>query len=351
MQCPQCLETVEISSIFHHTTVCEKRTLNEVLSVIHEETAGTLRGICKYCKRRFALDRIDKHQSACENVSRKRPLFDMLKKRIPYLNETKPRSLSRRASIKLIYPNSKWQKQHLDLLRNLRHYEEESNNEKYMPCPHCFRRLVQTSAEKHIESCKNTLHRQKPLLSVVSQRFPSLRKGEEPLTIHTNSMKSLWVPSSVDHNSSFAEHRRRNTNLINRSSEEAVYESNITVDVGLSPVKIMENINDTSVQSSLIVCRDNTPLKYSSCMAKISGGTDQQASKYCKLVRPSKTVKDLVKEERPVLAKISREMRGEGKRSNSTLKIEDCPMFCSKCHARIPQRARFCMMCGTLRIK
>ena len=191
IQCSKCMETVSISALINHNTICEKKNPKEILSIIIEEISGTIRGICKHCKRKFALDRIEKHQSACENASKKRPLYDMLKKRIPFLSDTNERLSTKRNSIKLIYPNSKWQKQHLELLRNLRHGEEASTYDDYIPCPYCLRRFAPISAEKHIEICKTILNKPKPPPSVGSQRFPNLRKIEQPLSIRTNSMKSL----------------------------------------------------------------------------------------------------------------------------------------------------------------
>lgn len=317
-----------------HNGLCEKKPIKENLSVIIEEISGAFRSICRFCKRKFALDRIEKHESACENISKKRPLFDMLKKRIPFLEEIKEKIHSKRNSIKLIYPNSKWQKQHLELLKNLRQGEEESNYDDYVMCPYCSRRFAPVSAEKHIEICKNNLNKPRPPPSITSQRFPTIKKIDQPLTIRVNSLKSLYRPSSVYNNSAYID--RQN----NISVEEPI---NSTVDIALSPIKIplakleyaMQDLNE-----SLISCPK--------CLKIIYKGFETH-SKECKVLRPSATVKHLSRgNSRPILTNSRRLIETNKNRSNSTHRGSLLPA-CKKCHADFPANAKFCMMCGTLK--
>ena len=334
------MEIVSISGIYFHNANCEKRNIKEALNTIVEEFSGIIRAVCRHCKRKFTLERIEKHQSACENASKKRPLFDMIKKRIPYLSETSQKITTKRNSIKLIYPNSKWQKQHLELLKNLR-TGEESNHEDYIPCPYCFRKFAPMSAEKHIEICKNILNKPKPPHSVVSQRFPILKKNEQPLSIRTNSMKSLWRPYSVHKNKSFIDKKNITTILSTSVDEPSI---NIT-DFDQNLIKVPGFKQDSA--SFLGVPSVTCP----KCLNKVLGSVADKHISDCKLLRPSATVKNLENEEKDfkhILIKLS--SKKTEKRSNSTQRIEKPRIFCAKCAAPIPTKARFCMMCGTVRI-
>jgi hypothetical protein len=64
--------------------------------------------------------------------------------------------------VKLIYPNSKWQKQHIDMIKKLRFDDTNENYEDYIACPYCKRRFAPIPAEKHIEKCKDIINRPKP---------------------------------------------------------------------------------------------------------------------------------------------------------------------------------------------
>ena len=116
---------------------------------------------------------------ACEISSKKRPPFDIIRKRIPNLCETYKKINSKRGSLNLVYPNSKWQKQHIELIKNLRYQEEENSYSDYIVCPYCMRKFSSASADKHIESCKNVLNKPKPLLSV--EKFPKIKKMNKNL--------------------------------------------------------------------------------------------------------------------------------------------------------------------------
>ena len=108
INCNKCFQTIPIISLHIHSAICEKRIKKHRLGTIIEEVPiDDSRILCKYCRRRFVSGRIDKHEKACEMSSRRRPQFEMIRKRLPYLCETYQKINTKRASLNLIYPNSK----------------------------------------------------------------------------------------------------------------------------------------------------------------------------------------------------------------------------------------------------
>lgn len=343
IKCSRCQEEVPITGIFLHNSTCEARQNKETLDTIIEEIAGSVRATCKFCSRKFTLERIDKHESACKNAVKKRPLFDMLKKRIPFLDETKKAVTTKRSSIKLKYPNSKWQKQHLQLLKNLRYENEESLYEDYVTCPYCSRKFAPISAEKHIDICKNILNKPKPPPSIASQKFPSLKKLEQPLSIRTNSMKSLWRPYSVHNNQSYID-RTVNNGILSTSIEEPVSLANITSEIASSPLRIPPLKQENSQPNfGKFKLRDLTPIESSKGLVRILG-------EHAKKLRPSATVKHIERDEMPALIypKIPKSKAKDTKRSNSTQRVGETVLCCGSCGAGLPLKARFCMMCGII---
>jgi uncharacterized CHY-type Zn-finger protein len=154
---------VEITTISSHYLTCSQET--RTLNIVQEDSSETCR-TCRFCKRRFLLERIEKHQQACQWASKKRPVFDMAKKRLPLLSFTeRPNSLRvspKRSPPLLKYPNSKWQKQHLQLIESLRKSKKTSVYADYLPCKYCSRKFAPNIAESHIEICKFILNKPKP---------------------------------------------------------------------------------------------------------------------------------------------------------------------------------------------
>jgi zinc-finger of a C2HC-type len=333
IQCSKCLDIVLISALHSHYSNCDKKNIKECLNVIIEENTG--KGICKYCKRKFTAERIEKHQDACKTASKKRPLYDMLKKRTPFFSETTSNKMStKRASIKLIYPNSKWQKQHLDLLRNLRQTDDESIYEDYITCPYYTRKFAPVSGDKHIEICKNILNKPKPPPSVISQRFPNIKKMEQPLSIRTNSMKSLWRPDSMHNNKSFID--KRNVTILSNSIDEPFSPSD-TSEVILNTSKIPKLKPEYSYQHLSVP--DPTP----SSQYKTVKDPERYFSGYNPHLKPSATVNYLEAgkdNSRCIKSKVNK-IYTDKKRSNSTQRINECSTFCTKCNALIPSKAKF----------
>lgn len=134
-----------------------------------EENSGIQydRVACAYCKRLFCVERIEKHQRICEKNFKK---VEISKKVSP-----KPVKLAKgnRESVDFHYPQSKWQKQHNDLINKLRGDECSEDYEEYVNCIYCSRRFAPGPAEKHIEKCKNIIHKPKPPPTKV---LPMLKK-------------------------------------------------------------------------------------------------------------------------------------------------------------------------------
>ena len=165
-------------------SVTDRSGATTVLSIARNEE----RHPCQFCKRKFAPERLQKHEEACENASRKRPAFDMKFKRLPHLEyelNTRHSSYPKKTPISLRYPDSKWQKQHVDFLNNL-HYARKldyleqtgvdvsnlkpppSINDDYIQCPHCLRKYAPIPAERHIPKCKDIIHKPRPPPNITS---------------------------------------------------------------------------------------------------------------------------------------------------------------------------------------
>ena len=87
-------------------------------------------------------------------------------------------------------------------------------------------------------------------------------------------------------------------------------------------------------------------------MKKLIPGIHEKHILECnKGLRPSATVKNLERgcENPEIIEKINKRQSVTTKRSNSTQRIGDFRSNCGKCKARIPLKAKFCMMCGTLK--
>jgi hypothetical protein len=125
---------------------------------------------CLYCKRLFARDRIEKHQRVCESNFKKHEISKKLSPR-PFKSI---KSLSNQRQFH--YPNSKWQRQHNDLINKLRFHDTTDDYEEYIQCPHCERKFAPGPGEKHIEKCKNIIHKPKPPPKKI---LPELKKRNQ----------------------------------------------------------------------------------------------------------------------------------------------------------------------------
>lgn len=313
IQCQKCFEAVNINSIFFHNSTCGGRSKKNILLTITEEKS-TEKSSCQFCNRKFLNSRISKHQSACEYASKKRPIFDILKKRIPYLEDIKSKIKLKKPDLNLKYPNSKWQKQHLQLLKNLRVESEESFYEDFISCPHCYRRFAPVSAEKHIHICKNILNKPKPPPSILPIRLPDMQNKVKPLTVSSGSLKHLGRPDSVM-----------------PISGEGFRVSVGSVDDSYSNEFSPDRSKDVSTS---IRETKSIPGKRMLKRRHIS-------KEKLKQLKPSHTVKEIGKEKQPIL--------NNPQRAHSTQRIHNS-VACRSCGAPIPGFAKFCSMCGVIRM-
>lgn len=353
-----------VSSLLIHSQQCEERNgQKEILNTIFEESLDDHRVTCRYCRRRFMIERIEKHQIACETASRKRPLFNMTKQRLPNIYECTERSHSvSRYSLKLQYPNSKWQKQHLELIKKLQiSCENDSSYENYLTCPYCFRKFGPIQAEKHIEKCKDIINKPKPPPSVLRQnRFPNLKKDTE-LAIRTKSLGSK--------NRSFAIDQNEQRIILNDTLEiHPTSAASSNIDISYTP------ITKPGFRSKIFDNGQMPPIdrEYEEVISKFSylEGTSETSQKIytpkadhrqkslniaqkskVKSLKPSKTIKAL---EKPDFFPGTRDMsrhsshsRLSSNRSQSTQRLNNTTIQCRFCEASVPWRARYCMMCGS----
>lgn len=122
---------------------------------------------CAYCKRLFCVERIEKHQRICESNFKKAEISRKVSPKQVKVGK------GNRDSGDFHYPQSKWQRQHNDLISKLRGDECSEDYEEYVNCMYCSRRFAPGPAEKHIEKCKNIIHKPKPPPTKV---LPMLKK-------------------------------------------------------------------------------------------------------------------------------------------------------------------------------
>ncbi|CAG9789116.1 unnamed protein product [Diatraea saccharalis] len=136
---------------------------------------------CAVCGRRFAPDRLAKHQEICKKAhAKKRKPFDVLKHRLagteaePFIN--KLRKTGGNPSTNKVNTNAKplnnnWRQKHEEFIQAIRAAKQvqahlnaggklsdlppppPSENPDYVQCPHCSRRFNQSAAERHIPKC------------------------------------------------------------------------------------------------------------------------------------------------------------------------------------------------------
>lgn len=135
---------------------------------------------CAICGRRFATDRLDKHQEICKKShSKKRKPFDALKHRLagteaePFISKLRKAPASKASTTKVKSSNNNWRQKHEEFIQAIRAAKQvqahlnaggklsdlppppPSENPDYVACPHCGRRFNQSAAERHIPKCAN----------------------------------------------------------------------------------------------------------------------------------------------------------------------------------------------------
>ncbi|KAL4237705.1 Zinc finger C2HC domain-containing protein 1C [Mactra antiquata] len=134
---------------------------------------------CRNCGRRFAEDRLAKHEKACKNATKKRKAMDPTKLRtkgtdmeqfVAHRQPTPPKAKKKKD----------WRAQHESFIQAIRYAKKAkaiedsggnladlpppppTENPDYVQCPYCNRKFNETAAERHIPHCKNTASRPKP---------------------------------------------------------------------------------------------------------------------------------------------------------------------------------------------
>lgn len=296
-----------------------------LVTIIEEFTDGE-RASCQFCKRKFALDRIEKHRVACEKLIKKRPIFDVFKKKFPTHTESYSKKSSKKSSLNLIYPNSKWQKQHLDLVRNLR-YGDERSHEDYVPCPHCGRKFGQQTAEKHIEICKNIINKPR---GISINKFPKISKLNN-LTIRVPSSDSLQRPKSNN--------RSTNKSILSSfdGNENSILPScNSPIKTPLLKHELVERVK----------LKDCPSVECQKCGKKYLVNLIERHNLKCyKGLNYSATVTSLGK-----LKTGDKKISSNTIRSNSTQRLGEVLPGCTHCGAPLPKQAKYCMMCGNIKV-
>mmetsp|Transcript_9816 Transcript_9816/g.14638 ORF Transcript_9816/g.14638 Transcript_9816/m.14638 type:complete len:312 (-) Transcript_9816:5-940(-) len=193
--CPDCKKYLTPEEFNTHLQNCIENEKNKHLDRKISQLEQDNRLSCTYCKRKFAPDRILKHQKACKLMTLKRPRIrsnDTF-----YYKDPKERSLKK----KLVrvspdnqnYSEKKWHKQHQDFLQKMRFGRKLEKltligadtsmvksppnlDEEYIVCPHCQRSYSEKAAERHIPKCSSIVHKPKPIKR--SEVFPKIEKGK-----------------------------------------------------------------------------------------------------------------------------------------------------------------------------
>lgn len=361
---------LDIRSKYKLHSLKKSESNNQVEKVLRDDKAT-----CRYCKRTFFSNRLEKHEKACQNASKRRPVFDMKYKRVPnseYPSFTRNTSI-RRAQLKLNFPDSKWQKQHSDFQSNIKFarklkYMEEagvdithirpppSKNEDYIQCPYCFRKYAPIPAERHIPKCKDIIHKPRPLpqLQVCSSnKLPMISLRDT--IIKTPSNRSIVTYDRAYSDSTKSELRNfpqpeTSITVKNRTLDESTTLRN-RFSLGSNRANQLEQlsiVSKCSSQNSLI----HTPSKILTAKPLTPITPCEPSSSTHKL--PIKRCKEPPLSIESKFNLLSQNRAKTHKRQLTALKYTDqnfksFKSECSKCHNDLPIEANFCMICGKAR--
>lgn len=353
--CNRCYRSIAISAIHLHYTSCENRPMKFQKSspqIIDEH-----RALCNHCNRKFALDRIEKHQLACKNLLKKRPLFDMMKKRMPFLAETYKKISTKRSTLNLIYPNSKWQQQHLELLRNLKGIEDKDHYEDLVKCAYCEGKFAQSNIEKHNRICKKFFKRIKKSRLNRRENTEIYMKRVKCLTVKTPSENTLWRPVSVNQRSS-DEKGPDKMDSVSFQDLDDIENPESPPKIRVLRSEFLEPIISRSESKAIniIICPTCNKRFLSSiadkhiitCLKNYLKPCDDKGKKHVKN-KHSFGESQLKTPERTKKAKNTNKIKSklkEKRRSLSTQPNRESSGCCNNCGAFSPAKAKFCMMCG-----
>jgi len=117
---------------------------------------------CGNCGRRFAEDRVAKHEKTCSSVKTRKP-YDTKKHRVMGADH-ESYALNPKYQKEEPKKKSNWRGNHEEFIRNIREARGASKggappapavNPDYIQCPHCQRRFNESAAERHIPKCKD----------------------------------------------------------------------------------------------------------------------------------------------------------------------------------------------------
>lgn len=155
-----------------------------------EEYVEVDRAPCPVCGRKFAVDRLGKHQAACKKSNKARKKFDINKQRLDAetrkaARQAKGSGTHKKKSEMPANKMPKWKRDHLQFQQILQAgkpqkkkatpsygggsmpasqptYEQEDLDDR-VPCPHCGRKFNAEVAERHIPRCKNIINKPKTI--------------------------------------------------------------------------------------------------------------------------------------------------------------------------------------------
>eukprot|EP00347_Sterkiella_histriomuscorum_P024172 403332056 len=160
---------------------------------------------CQFCERKFAANRIDKHEETCQK-QKPRKTFDTQKQRMAEVNQdagmisqssqkqqkssSKPAVAKKQSTTQQEKDaaneekKAKWKQQHESLIsairisKKMKQLEDnggdvkeiqalasqipQQNTEELVPCPYCQRKFNPNTADRHIPKCKDTINKPKP---------------------------------------------------------------------------------------------------------------------------------------------------------------------------------------------
>jgi len=132
---------------------------------------------CNLCGRKFAIDRLPKHQQACQKAKKGEAKHEKKVAKAQKEQAEKEKWIEKESANK----KSNWKAQHEDFINNLKFNKKVKKVEaeggdirslgpapvaqapdNLIPCPYCGRRFSQVAGDRHIPSCKNTVNKPKP---------------------------------------------------------------------------------------------------------------------------------------------------------------------------------------------
>ena len=234
------------------------------------------------------------------------------------------------------------------MLKNLRIENEVTFYDDFITCPHCMRRFAPVSADKHIEICKSIFNKPRPPPSVL-RNLPDLKSKVKPFTVKTHSLKSLSRPYSV-----LCKSRDKGLGSLSTSIDD-------TSSPEISPGRLLKEANP-SVRESRSLSNSKKVHRFSAfdLANKLRPNSTVRSSKNIKSascvsnIQSNKNIQNIQNIQSININQSRRESKVkmktfEQKRSQSIQKISDV-ITCHACRCIIPSIAKFCSMCGVIRI-